>query len=512
VREAALSGAAGRPVGDATRAAPAWDLLLLAGPALLAAGLCLIQITDRSLGFDESATVAIAGQHGSSLWSAIAHDGGNLSGYYVLMHVLIGLFGRGLLVLRLPSAIGAGVAVGLLEALALRLFDRRVALIAGALGAVSLPLVFWGQSARSYALLVALVTGSCLAFVSMLDGSRPRPAAIGYVLCTALAMYASLMAILIVPAQLIVLGWHRRKARAVVAALVAVAVLCVPLMILVAQRGSGQLFWVPRPDGTSIKQVLQALTSSGLEPNFHATSTTTTLLVSTVVALAMIAAAVAWARSWRSALALSWLLVPVLIAYFESLAGQSIFLPRNLLICIPAVSLLLAWGITRRGMPTLLALAALAGLLALRALQVAPSYGVSPENWHAATDYVVSHTTAADCVAFYPSDGRNAFRYYLHSGARAPRPVLPSTPFSSSRPYIEDYATLSPSQLRVLPQSCSRVWLVSSHEGQPNGTAGSRANYSRYLALRGSLSGEYSRNEVRSFGYAAPVKVELFAR
>jgi hypothetical protein len=90
--------------------------------------------------------------------------------------------------------------------------------------------------------------------------------------------------------------------------------------------------------------------------------------------------------------------------------------------------------------------------------------------------------------------------------------VLPSTPFSSSRPYIEDYATLSPSQLRVLPQSCSRVWLVSSHEGQPNGTAGSRANYSRYLALRGSLSGEYSRNEVRSFGYAAPVKVELFAR
>jgi mannosyltransferase len=446
------------------------------------------------------------------LWSAIAHDGGNMSGYYVLMHVLISLFGRGLLVLRLPSAIGAGAAVGLLEVLALRLFDRRVALIAAALSAVSLPLVFWGQSARSYALLVALITGSFLAFVSMLDARRPRSAAIGYVLCTALAMYASLMAILIVPAQLVVLGWHRRLARAFVSALATVAVLCVPLMILVAQRGSGQLFWVPRPDATAIKQVLQALTSAGLEPNFHATSTTPPLLVLTLVALTVIAVVVARAKSWRPALALSWLLVPVLIAYVESLAGQSIFLPRNLLICIPAVSLLLAWGITRRGVPALLALAALAGLLALRALQVAPSYGVSPENWHAATDYVVSHTAAADCVAFYPSDGRNAFRYYLHSGSRAPRPVLPAAPFSSSRAYIENYASLSASQLGALPQSCPRLWLVSSHEGQPNGTAGSRANYSRLHTLRDSLSGEYSRSQVRSFGYAAPVTVELFSR
>lgn len=513
VREAALSGAAGRPAGGTARAGlAARDLLVLAGPALLATGLCLIQITGRSLGFDESATVAIAGQHGSTLWSAIAHDGGNMSGYYVLMHVLISLFGRGLLVLRLPSAIGAGVAVGLLEALALRLFDRRVALTAGALGAVSLPLVFWGQSARSYTLLVALVTGSFLAFVSILDGRRPRSAAIGYVLCTALAMYASLMAVLIVPAQLIVLCWHRRRARAVVSALAAAAVLCVPLMVLVAQRGSGQLFWVPRPDATDIKQMLQALTSAGLEPNFHATSTTTALLVCTVVALAVIAAAVVRTGAWRPALALSWLLVPVLIAYVESLVGQSIFLPRNLLICIPAVSLLLAWGLAWRGIPTLLAVAVLAGLLALRALQVAPSYGVSPENWHAATDYVVSHTAAADCVAFYPSDGRNAFRYYLHSNVRAPRPVLPPAPLSSSRAYIEDYATLSPSQVRLLPQSCSRVWLVSSHEGQPNGTAGSRANYSRYIALRDSLSGEYPRSQVRSFGYAAPVRVELFAR
>lgn len=513
MREAALRGGPGQAVGSSARdGIHIPDLALLAAPALLAVGLCLIEMRGRSLGFDESATVAIASQHGSALWSAIAHDGGNMSGYYVLMHVLISLFGRGLLVLRLPSAIGTGAAVGLLEALALRLFERRVALIAGVISAVSLPLVFWGQSARSYALLVALATGSFLSFVSILDARRPRAAWIGYVLCTALALYASLMAILIVPAQLVILGWHRARGRAVGSALGAVAVLCVPLMVLVARRGSGQLFWVPRPDWTSIKQVLQALTSAGLEPNFHASSTTTVLLLCTVAALAGIAVVVVRSRSWGAALALSWLLVPVVIAYVESLVGQSIFLPRNLLFCIPAVSLLLAWGMTRHGLPVVLASSVLAGLLALRALQLAPSYAVSPENWRAATDYVVAHTTVSDCVAFYPADGRNAFRYYLRPAAPAPRPVLPAAPLSDPRAYIEDYATLPPGQLRLLPRSCPRLWLISSHEGQPTGTAGSRANYSRYVALRASLTAEYPRTQVRSFGYAAPVTVQLFGR
>jgi hypothetical protein len=203
------------------------------------------------------------------------------------------------------------------------------------------------------------------------------------------------------------------------------------------------------------------------------------------------------------------LLVPVVVAYVESLVGQSIFLPRNLVICLPAVAVLLAWGITRPGVPVLLGASALVALLALRALQLGPAYGVSPEDWRAATGYVLAHTTAADCVAFYPSDGRNAFRYYLHGGARAPQPVLPAAPLNSSRAYIEDYASLSSAQL---PGSCARLWLVSSHEGQANRTAGSRANYSRYIALQNTLLTEYRHKQVRSFGYAAPVTVELFAR
>src|SRR5207302_1237406 len=132
-------------------------------PAALAAILCLYEIATRSLGFDESASVTIAAQHGASLGQAIAHDGGNMAGYYLLLHLVVAAFGDGAFAVRLPSAIAATATVALTAVLALRLFGRSVAFAAGLLCAVSLPLLFWGQSARGYAPMVALVSASFLA-------------------------------------------------------------------------------------------------------------------------------------------------------------------------------------------------------------------------------------------------------------------------------------------------------------------------------------------------------------
>ena len=58
--------------------------------------------------------------------------------YYALLHVLIGWFGSGALVIRLPAAVAATATVALVGVLGLRLSDRRVAALAGLLTAVSL--------------------------------------------------------------------------------------------------------------------------------------------------------------------------------------------------------------------------------------------------------------------------------------------------------------------------------------------------------------------------------------
>jgi mannosyltransferase len=500
----------------------------VAGPTIAAAVLCAIELTSRSIDLDEAASVTIASQHGGAFGSAVAHDGGNMSGYYTVMHVLTGVFGNGPLVLRLPSALAMTATVALVAVLGMRLFDLRVALAAGLLSAVSLPLIVWGQEARGYAPMVAFVAASFLALVVALErsasGRQFRWPAIAYAVALLLALYSSFAAILVVPVQAGSVLWLRRRRSVwpLVAALGAVGVCCVPLVVLAAERGTGQLFWVPRPNLTGEKQVLEALTSAGLEPNFHLAATGWPLLVVTTLAV-LLAGVIVGRRAAGGQLAvlrgpllaLAWLLVPVALAWAESFIGQPLFLPRNVLLVLPAVALLLAWGIFALPVPARVAWSLLAGLIALRALSLAPSYGVSPENWRAATALVRSSSRPGDCSAFYPLDGRMAFGYYVGrwgAAARMPRAVLPAASWSSTRPYVERYAALTPAAVAEVRSTCARLWLVSSHEGQPDGPPTSRANRARYLRLRAALESSYASHFSVAFGYAAPVRVELLSR
>ncbi len=500
------------------------DALAIGLPCLLAAVLVGLGLGTRSLWVDEGATVAIASAHGSALWSAIAHDGGNMLGFYLLEHALIGAFGHGAALIRLPSALATVATVGLVGILGLRLLGRGAALAAGLIAAVSLPLVFWGQDARGYALMITFITASYLAFLVLLD-SRPgtrgaRWALVAYVLLTLLAAYMGFAAVLVVPAQLLTLVWRRERVRAAVAGAVVVAIGCVPLAVLAAERGSSQLFWVPPPNWHVVRQTATWLTSAGLPPNFHPTVTTTLLLVVTCV---LVLAAAGWvvlaaarreapARWWAGMLALLWLAVPLGLSLLESLAGQPILLFRNGVIVLPAVALLLALVLTAPAMPRVLAITLLLGLLGLRALQLAPSYGATPENWNAAARSVLVAARPGDCLAVYPLDSRMALGYYVGVATRWPRPVWPTDPWGTLRPHVEQYDAPGSARLRAIEAACPRLWLVSSHQGQPGGPAAARAHLARYRALVTALGGAYGSASTRSYGWAAPVRVTVFSR
>ena len=81
----------------------------------------------------------------------------------------------------------------------------------------------------------------------------------------------------------------------VIGCLALVAVLCVPLLVLAAERGSGQLFWVPQLSWQIAGQAALTLLSAGLSPNFHRTATTIVAVALTGVLLA--AALVAGGKS-----------------------------------------------------------------------------------------------------------------------------------------------------------------------------------------------------------------------
>jgi hypothetical protein len=83
-------------------------------------------------------------------------------------------------------------------------------------------------------------------------------------------------------------------------------------------------------------------------------------------------------------------------------------------------------------------------------------------------------------------------------------------PWADPRPFVEDYATLTPAQVAALPARCPQLWLVAGHVGTRTGSPSARDNYARYLALRRALRRRYGLGPSASFGYAPAVRVDEF--
>lgn len=535
------------------------DLVPIVVALSVGALLAAIGLGSRSLWLDEGSTFAIVSQHGAALWHGIAGDGGNQLLYYLVMHVVIAWFGDAIWVLRLPSVIANGLTGGLVAALALRLFpgNRRLAAAAGPLAVVSLPLVYWGQNARGYAWLVTLSVASFLALAAILQTPAERPparvAVIAYILTTLAALYVGYDVALLIPAQLALLLIHRERARLVIACLALVALLSVPLLVLAAERGAGQLFWVTPLSWRLSGQAVLTLFGAAYLPDFHRTATTVPTVV--VVGLAVLAALVLAARevvpggatrrlsgaaprasgaardsgavqrpgppehAWPLRFVLIWLLVPTVVTLIAYRAGEPIELPRVTILELPALALLLAWLLLRPQVRPLLGAAAVAVILGLRLAQVIPSYGVSPEPWRVATAYVLRATPATRpaCVIFYAQDGREPFDYYLRAfrparsdPAPALRPVLPALPWGTIRPYVERYATLDRAQQATVARECPRLWLIASHSGQANGTPRSLSNLRRYHRLERGLARLYAHTTMRTLGWASTIRISRF--
>ncbi len=510
------------------------DLIPIAVAAAVGALLAAIDLGTRSLWLDEGSTYAIVSQHGAALWRGIAHDGGNMLLYYVVLHVVVGLFGDAVWVMRVPSVIANGLTGALVAGLALRLFpgNRRLATAAGLLTVVSLPLVFWGQNVRGYAWLVTLSVGSFLALVAILrtppDRTPPRSAIAGYVLSTLAALYIGYDVALLIPAQLALLLVYRERARLVIACLVVVVVLSVPLLVMAAERGSGQLFWVTPLSWRLAGQAALALLSAAFLPNFHHTATTApAAIVMGLAGLAglWLASRTAWRATrrrddaWPLLFILAWVLVPTVLTLLVYAAGEPIELPRVTILELPALALLVSWLLLSRLTMPVLGPAAVAVILALRLLQVIPSYGASPEPWDTATAYAlrVAPPGKTTCVVFYAQDGREVFDYYKNRQAPSPvnrppilRPLLPSLPWSRVKPYVEQYRGLDAAQQAAIAARCPSLLLIASHPGQVNGTHESLVHLLRYHRMVRGFTRDYGHHTLRSFGWASPIHVYRF--
>jgi hypothetical protein len=215
---------------------------------------------------------------------------------------------------------------------------------------------------------------------------------------------------------------------------------------------------------------------------------------------------------WGMRTVLSWALLPGLLSFVWSFISQPLFLQRNLLVSVPAAGLALAVALADRRLPRWAAGLGIGLVLLIRVVPVVAAYDVSPEPWARVADRVLGDVRPGDCIAFYPEDGRNAFRWYVsqHDAfAKAPRPVLPAGGWGVGRPYVELYPTMSVARVAAVRAACPRLWFVSSHEGQQRGPAVSVRHRVRWLRLRRRLERVYAPDRVHRFGYASVIRLQL---
>ncbi|MFI9842751.1 glycosyltransferase family 39 protein [Nonomuraea sp. NPDC051941] len=194
-----------------------------------------------TLNGDELATISAASRSLSGMWELARHIDGHFLPYYLFMHLWMKA-GTAELWLRLPSAVGIGVAAWFLVDLGRRLHSTRAGVIAAAVFAIMPSVSYFGAFARSYAFAAAAVVFSFWALHRAVERSEVRRWVV-YGVAVALVCSTHLFAVLVLPAQLLLV----RRGR-VVPMLAAMAVGCVPAAVL-GLVGFGErhaISWIPQ--------------------------------------------------------------------------------------------------------------------------------------------------------------------------------------------------------------------------------------------------------------------------
>ncbi|GHF07898.1 glycosyltransferase family 39 protein [Streptomyces fumanus] len=237
------------PAVPARRPARPATAVVVAAPVSLSVALGLWGIRrQNTLWGDEVVTRQFAHRDLSQIWQTVQHIDLVHALYYVVMHGVFGLFGGGLLPLRLPSVLAMSVAAGGVGLLALRLAGPRAGLLAGLVFAVLPQVQKYAQEGRSYAMVCALVTWATYALVAgVARRGRWRWAVYGSLMLTACLLHEfAVLALVAHGVTLAVSRVTRPVLRAWSAAAAGVLAGLSPLVVLSARQAE-QVSWIGGP-------------------------------------------------------------------------------------------------------------------------------------------------------------------------------------------------------------------------------------------------------------------------
>jgi len=451
---------------------------VMVAAVIVACVLRVLLLGQSSLWVDEIWSIRIAGLPWRAFFWTVRNQDPNMILYYVLLHGWM-LLGDSEAIVRALS-VAAGVAtVPIVYAIGVRLYDKKSAAISAILLAVNAFHVQWSQEARSYSMLVLLVTLSTFFFI--LSVKQPsRLTLILYVLLSSLALYAHIYGALVIAAQAGSLIFLRRGDikhwRGLVGSAAAIGVAASPLLALMIDRTRHPwlpLDWLTRPTLHDIYDKFYSLAGNTEFPGSHGGK-----VVLTAYAIVCALPLISWIRNWRAGRSLerwgtpllaSWLFLPIGLALAVSFV-QPMFLSRYLIICIPALVLLAGHGIASLH-PESLSATALAVLVILAVERLPQYYEHRSEfrQWKAVTDDLVRRSQPGDAALFCIAPGWLLFDYYrdrYHQSSPGYVSVIyPPAANAAIDPRALDYLPpLDTGALGAELRRHRRVWLVVYHD------------------------------------------------
>lgn len=377
----------------------ALDVTLVGGLALV---LGLIRLGAPSLWIDEAITAR--GVRDLPVVDIVDRQYHTL--HYLVLKPWVALAGTSEVALRVPSVLGTVLSCALVVVLGRKLFDRRVALVAGVLLAVSPFVVKWSQQARGYTLGLAVALAATLLLLRALErGSRASWAIYGLSF-SALVVWHPVVGVLLAPAHVVLVAQRRERVmpHGLLAGVI-VLVLAVPWAAIVAMRSTGEgvaMNWLTFPNAeTGVRALLDVSGAAGVG-----------------LALAIVGVGVL-RRTDRSSLGFwlgTWALAPFVVSLLVSVV-RPIYLDRYLMVASPAFALLGAVALTelprRLRVVGATAVAVATGIgLVLWYASVADDGNWRGENWRAAVAAVLARQDEADAIVVAPWSSAPAAVYY----------------------------------------------------------------------------------------------------
>jgi len=384
----------------------------------LAAFLRFLYLGSKSFTPDEAFSITFAQAEWGAFRNLLVTSEANMALYYLLLRIWSHIsdmpgFVRALSVLPGIATVPAIYFVGK------TLFSRSAGMIAALLLSVNVFHIMYSQQARSYSLLVLLVTSSCFLFVRTVRENNSW-SDLGYVLISVAALYTHFFAALVLLAQF---AWwmslpSRLRTWNPLRNLVVVSLMGLPLLFFIAYQGTSHLDWVQRSPHL-MKDVYRLFTSfsgSGLKFGTF------------LLALAL------FTREWwlqanppdntsraeSYVFVVLWLLFPLAVTLVAS-HWKPMFVPRFLIIALPAALVLFGQGLALIR-PRWLCFTVVGAVIFAWFTPITSYYRQPGESdWGAAINYLAHNARSGDELIFVNPYCRFPFDYNLRmSGIRLP--------------------------------------------------------------------------------------------